>query len=179
MQKYEVEVTGISPLLQNRFNSEQLDTTKKKIITGKQVSVEDKAYTLNGKPYCPQTYFTGCLIEAGKNFKGKGKSNLSKIAGAMFDINPEAIPLTPEKWEIYRISGVNPMTKGRMVIERPMFPIGWKAKFTLSVLTDDLDMGKIKEIFDYAGLYVGIGDWRPAKKGKYGKFILTSFKEVK
>ena len=36
----------------------------------------------------------------------------------------------------------------------------------------------MKNILDYGGQYVGIGDWRPEKKGKYGKFIVTSFKEV-
>lgn len=69
------------------------------------------------------------------------------------------------------------MTKGRMVVERPRFD-EWTCKFEIVSDIDDLPEERIKEIIDFAGMYVGVGDWRPAKKGKYGKFIVTEFKAI-
>ena len=37
----------------------------------------------------------------------------------------------------------------------------------------------VMEALGIAGRYVGIGDWRPAKKGKFGKFQVVYFKEKK
>lgn len=181
MKKYEVEVENVegSSLLMNRFVSgTDLSPTKRKVITTRVISIEDKMYkTDKGKIYVPARYFEGSLTEAGKNFKGKGRTNLSKIMGAMISIMPDALVLNNQKWIEDMQVGVNPMTKGRMEIHRPRFD-KWGVSFTLIVSMDDLPTETMKEILDYAGLYVGVGDWRPAKKGKYGKFIVTKFKEV-
>lgn len=179
MKKFEVEIEGCSPLLFNRFTGgADLEPTKKKVITTKATAVEDKLYTLpDGKIYMPARYIEGALVEAGKDFKGKGKGNLSKIMGSSIEINPEAMVLSNQKWTDDIQVGVNPMTRGRMVIHRPRFD-NWGTKFTLTLMEDGIPPERMKEIIDRAGLYVGVGDWRPAKKGKYGKFIVTSFKEV-
>jgi len=49
------------------------------------------------------------------------------------------------------------------------------------VVFDEMEIAPsiMKELFDIAGRIVGIGDWRPAKKGPYGKFQVTSWKEAK
>jgi hypothetical protein len=180
MKKYEVEIEGVSPLLMNRFVSgTDLEPTKKKIIITKQVDVKDKLYLLSdGKAYIPAIYIERAMIEAGKSFKGKGKSSLSKILGAMLSVEPAALVLTNQKWVEDIQVGVNPMTKGRMNIHRPRFD-NWGTKFKMIVSIDEIPTERLKEILDYAGLYVGLGDWRPAKKGKYGKFIVKKFEEVK
>lgn len=179
MMKYEIEVVGETPLLMNRFvgSGDNLSPTKKKVITTKVVAIEDKLYTLEGKYYIPARYFEGALIEAGKSFKGKGKATLSKIMGSMVSISPEAIILTNQKWIEDVQVGVNPMTKGRMQIRRPRFD-KWGAKFELTVSTDDIPRDIMQGVLIHAGLYVGVGDWRPAKKGKYGKFTLKTFNEL-
>lgn len=179
MKKIEIEIEGVSPLLMNRFISgADLEPTKKRIIVTQQVKVEDKLYRLpDGSIYIPARYLEASLIEAGKDFKGKGRSNLSKIMGAMISVEPEALVLSNQNWIEDIQTGVNPMTKGKMQIHRPRFD-KWGCKFNLIIAIDDIHTEKMKEILDYAGLYVGIGDWRPAKKGKYGKFIVTKFKEL-
>jgi len=180
MKKYAVGAKGITPLLMNRFiEAGQLDATKKKLITGKKTAVEDKLYTTeDGKPYLPARYFEACFIEAGKSFKGKGKSTLSKILGSMLSVAPDGIVLKAKKWVVDKQVGVNPMTGGRMIIERPRFD-EWSCEFELIIDTDEIPEEILNQIITHAGSYVGVGDWRPAKKGKYGKFMLTSFKEVR
>jgi len=179
MKNYNIEIKGVTPLLMNRFvSSDMLETTKRKVVSTKSTKVEDKIYmTEKGEIYLPARYIEGSLIEAGKNFKGKGKSNLSKIVGALFAVIPEALVLKEAKWVEDMQVGVNPMTKGRMVIHRPRFD-KWSTSFILQVSTDDIPTATIKEMLDFAGLYVGVGDWRPAKKGKYGKFIVSKFSEA-
>jgi len=182
-KKFNVEITGATSMLQNRFIMEQLDTTKKKLISGKLAEVKNKVYTnADGSYYVPSVYLEGAMIEAGKNFKSKGKGTLSKIMGSMLSVNPDAITILTKKgksagYEIDKRTAVNPMTKGRMIVERPCFK-EWVLKFDIIVDTDEIPTERIKEILDWAGLYVGIGDYRPAKKGKFGKFIVTSFEEV-
>lgn len=181
MKKYKIKVEGISPLLINRFIDTQIDS-KSKLRTGsmKDMPTEEKLYLDDGKPYLPSVYFRNSIIEAGKQFKitGKGKSNYSKLIGATVDIFPGIILLNPNKWKPFRISAVNPMTKGRMMVTRPQFE-KWGCEFEIILNDDGIEGSVIKEIADHAGKYVGIGDWRPQKKGMYGKFHITSFQEVK
>jgi len=179
-RKYKIEVKGVSALLYNRFIDAEIDTKSKKRTGGaKEQNVENKLYlTPEGKPYIPSVYFRNSLIEAGKSFKvvGRGKSNYSKLAGATIDVCPDAI-LNDNKWVPFRISAVNPMTKGRMMVTRPMME-KWGCTFEIVLNDDSIDGSTLKEMLDHAGRYVGIGDWRPAKKGQYGKFMVTSFKEA-
>ncbi len=178
--KYEVEIEGISPLLMNRYIEGTTEETKVRKGEPKKISPEQKLYVdAEGRPYVPSTYIRNALIEAGKNVKvqGKGKATYSKVLGSMLVVEPGAITIEPGTWEPFSITAVNPMTKGRMLVVRPMFK-QWKLRFTLTV-TDDISKDKLAAVLEEAGRYVGIGDWRPAKKGMYGKFIVTKFEEVK
>jgi hypothetical protein len=143
--------------------------------------IEDKLYiTPDGEIYQPATHLFGCLVNAGNSFKikGKGKSTYSKLFGSSLNITPEAIIHKNPKWEEFVTTAINPATKGRMIVKRPMFT-SWELSFNIEILDDDIDVSTIKEVLDYGGRYVGIGDWRPDKKGKYGQFMVTKFKEKK
>lgn len=181
MKKYEVEIKGTSALLMNRFANSQIDSkSKKRTGSLKDANIEDKLYLDDNKPYIPSVYFRNSLIEAGKQFKitGKGKSNFSKLIGATVDIFPAIITLQGDEYNVFRISAVNPMTKGRMMVSRPKFD-NWGCKFEVILNDEGVDGITIKEILEHAGKYVGVGDWRPEKKGMFGKFTVISFQEVK
>ena len=172
--EYSVEIKGMSPLLMNRFLPAELETKVKRGST-KDVSVEDKLYlTEDGRPYLPGTYIRNALIEAGKSIriKGRGKSTYSKLLGSSLIVQPDNIIINSSTgWEPFTTTAVNPTTKGRVVVTRPMFK-DWTLSFEAVVL-DDIPEEVFRNILDEAGRYVGIGDWRPAKKGMYGKFIVT------
>jgi len=173
--EYSVAIKGVSPLLMNRFLPAELLETKVKRGNTKDVNVEDKLYlTADGKPYVPSTYIRNSLIEAGKSIqiKGRGKSTYSKLLGSSLIVQPDAILINSTSgWEPFTTTVVNPTTKGRVMVTRPMFK-DWKLNFEAVVL-DDIPEEVFRNILDEAGRYVGIGDWRPAKKGMYGKFIVT------
>ena len=173
--EYSVAIKGVSPLLMNRFLPAELLETKVKHGNTKDVNVEDKLYvTEDGKPYVPSTYIRNSLIEAGKSIqiKGRGKSTYSKLLGSSLIVQPDAILINSTSgWEPFTTTVVNPTTKGRVMVTRPMFK-DWTLSFEAVVL-DDISEEVFRNILDEAGRYVGIGDWRPAKKGMYGKFIVT------
>ena len=176
---YDVEIKGVMPLLQNRFAGGEPDSsTKKKTATTKENNVEDTLYQLpTGEVYHPAEAIRQCLIEAGKAFK-KGKSNLSKTFASFCMVNPEAIPLK-EKWAVDRRAVVIPSTKGRVMRNRARFD-KWGLKFQVTILDDDeINEKTLHDALDYAGHYIGIGDYRPQKKGMYGRFIVSSIKEAK
>jgi len=178
---YSVEIEGITPYLQNQFSDmDSLETTKKKVIKTSVPKAEDKAYkTAAGKYYIPSVQLERCISVAGKSFKGKGRSSLSTVLSAMVTIMPtEIIDFTPQQYVEDKQTGVNPNTKGRVVIVRPRYD-NWKAKFQLTVDTDDIPDGIMEDILRHAGNFVGIGDFRPMKNGKFGRYSVTKFQLMK
>lgn len=179
---YGVDVTleGISPLLFNRFIQAELETkTKKKTGASKENVPADKLYIIEEKIYTPANHIEGCLVNAAKNFqiKGKGKATYSKLVGSSIEVTPEAIVHKYQDYDVFRTTGVNPSTGGRMIIDRPRMH-KWEVSFIINVLDDGIPLEVLKDILDYGGKYVGIGDWRPDNKGKFGKFIVTKFNKV-
>ena len=185
MKTYNITIEGTSPLLMNRPSQldigEKSKTSKRETETPQQIA-EAKLYTdAEDRIYLPATWFQGCIVEAGKQKKmmGKGssKATYSKVAGSSVEINPFEIILE-DKWKVFSILAVNPTTKGRNVLHRPQFD-KWKADFEVTFDEESIEVPVMKELFDIAGRVVGIGDWRPAKKGRFGKFQVTQWKEKK
>ena len=185
MKTYNITLEGTSPLLMNRPS--QLDigdkskTSKRETQTPSEIA-EAKLYKdAKDNIYLPATWFQGCIVEAGKHKKmmGKGssKATYSKVAGSSVEINPFEIVLN-SKWKVFSILAVNPTTHGRNILHRPQFD-KWKADFEVTFDEEAIEVPVMKELFDIAGRIVGIGDWRPAKKGRFGKFQVIAWKEKK
>jgi hypothetical protein len=179
--KLNIEITGITPLLMNRFNiDEQQSKVKEKNLTpretAKKVCYEDES----GKLYYPTTNIYACLIEAGKFHKdGKCKVTTARSslipAGVMID--GETIYFKePCSWEVDSRGVVIPSTGGRIVCHRPRLD-QWCLEFTLILDTKMFSSKFIRILVDDAGSKVGLGDFRPARKGIYGRFVVTNWKE--
>ena len=180
-QKVEVTIQGTTPILFNRFRDVAIEgKSKKRTGAMAESDIEDKLYMQDGKAQLPAVYLKNCIVEASKQFKivGKGKSTYSKLIASTVDVMPFYIELEADKYEIFRISAVNPMTKGRMMTERPKYN-EWAASFELLLNDEAVPTSVINEVLEHAGKYVGVGDWRPEKKGMHGKFMITSFKVEK
>lgn len=182
MKTYKVTIQGISPLLMNRPSALIGDISKEKTQKDETAEVQAtrKLYEIDGQLYTPETHIKGALVEAGKDQKvvGKGKSTYSKIVGYAVEINPFEIVHKKQKWTPYSVLAVNPSTRGRNLLHRPMLK-DWELDFEVSFDEEQIPASILKEIMDRAGKFVGIGDWRPAKKGRFGKFQVISFKEKK
>jgi hypothetical protein len=54
----------------------------------------------------------------------------------------------------------------------------WALNLTLNLDTDFVDPKLMRQIVDDAGKRVGLGDFRPACKGPYGKYSVTRWVAV-
>jgi len=183
MKTYKITIEGTTPLLMNRPSMLIGDISKsnKPANDDYKAQAESKLYVNDeGKLYQPATHLQGAMIEAGKHLKvvGKGKATYSKIVGYAVQINPFEIEHKIQEWKVFTCLAVNPSTKGRNPLSRPLLK-KWEIEFEVIFDESEIAPSIMKELFDIAGKIVGIGDWRPAKKGFYGKFQVTNWKELK
>jgi hypothetical protein len=186
MKSYNIILDGISPLLMNKANqfeiSDKAKDVKRENRTPEDIAEKKLYMDSNGRIYLPSTWFRGSIVDAGKKKKrsgtGSAKSNFSGIVGSSVEISPFEIILENPRWKVFSILAVNPTTRGKNLLHRPQFD-KWKVSFDVNFEEDQIEPSVMKEIFDIAGRFSGVGDWRPNKKGAYGKFQVVSWKENK
>lgn len=49
----------------------------------------------------------------------------------------------------------------------------WKGELQIDVLDEKITEQIFKKVFDYAGLMIGVGAWRPENGGENGRFVCT------
>jgi len=82
-----------------------------------------------------------------------------------------------QPWKVDTRAVRIPATGGRILAHRPMFD-DWALEFVADVDTDLMNEKLFRAIVDDAGKRVGLGDFRPATKGPYGRYVVTSWKKV-
>lgn len=55
----------------------------------------------------------------------------------------------------------------------------WSTAFTLDVDGDMFSEKLVRLLVDDAGKKCGLGDYRPNRKGPFGKFVVTSWETIK
>lgn len=185
----DVTIEGTTPLLCNRFT----DAAAMAATGGDRPAApagdkgtpreqaEGKLYIgHNGKVMIPQPNIFRCIIDAGTFFKcGKNKvtTQKSSIIPACIEIQGIEIPIQhKDPWEVDTRAVRNPSTGGRFLCYRPSFN-DWRLSFVLSVDTDLMNVKLVRQIIDAAGKRIGLGDFRPDRKGPFGKFVVTLWKE--
>lgn len=180
MKKYKVEITGITPLLMNKpleYGFDEQWVEKKASEDWEKEALKKLYIDSKGKIYQPSNHIEMALIDAGKKIKvkGAGKATYSKLFGSMLSIDEFEIVHKQKDYEIHKCLVVIPSTKGRIMRYRPIFN-EWVLEFHVN-FEDEIPASVVKEALEIAGKYVGIGDWRPSKKGKFGKFQVTKWEE--
>lgn len=179
MKTIEVTIKGITPLLMHRFPMAGAEDTSKK-RTGVPNWKDEAEVALyrdeKGQIYEPASHIEGTLKQASKTLKipGKRGATYSKLIGSAVSVEPDAIP---HKITDYTIDA-RPVVvqRARIVRYRPIFK-DWELSFSILIGDEQIPSEVVKLALDYAGQYVGIGDFRPGRGGKFGKFIVTNFEE--
>lgn len=127
--------------------------------------------------YIPGLNIQRALVSAASYSKGKGRSSLSRTVAATFLINPERILLGLKTYEVDSRPVVVPATKGRVMRHRPKLD-KWKIKFILEYDPVLLSAIQVRRIVDDMGSKVGLLDFRPEKKGPFGRCQITNWKEL-
>lgn len=184
----DVTIEGTTPLLCNKFT----DAAAMSATSGNRMSAVGEKGTPreqaearlyighDDKPIIPQPNLFRCLIDAGTFFKaGKSKvtTQKSSMIPACVEIHGVELPiLHKEAWQVDTRAVRIPSTGGRILCHRPSFN-DWQIKFTMSVDTSMITVKLAREILDAAGKRIGLGDFRPACKGPFGKFVVTHWAE--
>ena len=178
MKNVRVTVSGISPLLMNAciLHGEK---ASKDLLPREQA--EKKAYydTKLGY-YVPKQWMYAAIMNAGKNFK-IGKKQVTTGSSSLLPggcwIQEEIMPLKNKDFEVDSRPVVIPSTGGRIMAHRPRFD-EWEITFTLNIDETVFSTKMIREMIDTAGKSVGIGDFRPQRKGWFGRFVVNNWKEI-
>jgi len=54
----------------------------------------------------------------------------------------------------------------------------WKLKFTLEIDETMFGVSFVRQLVDDAGRRIGLGDYRPDRKGPFGKFVVIHWQEL-
>lgn len=173
VKSIDVSIKCITDLLMNRFPLEPIEAIGKMT---KEEQAEIAAYreSETNELYVPGIALQSCLIAAATYSKGKGRASLQKPAAACIMINPERILLHRKEYVIDSRAVVNPSTRGRIIKHRPRI-IDWSLDFEIEFDNILITEVQLRRIVDDAGLRVGLLDFRPAKKGQFGRFMVTSW----
>lgn len=193
----QIGLTGISPILMNRMAEEALMALVTKQKTAKNAapkSIEDqceeKIYRDEGGTIViPAQNLFSSLAEAGRSVRLDGKKQVStadssKLA-AILSINELHLPLVkasdnskPAGWTTRIDRGVNPNGGTAVGIVRPCFS-DWAINLTITANLTDYSESIVRELFTRAGNEVGLCDWRPQRKGTYGRFRVDAWRMAK
>lgn len=170
MKELNVEITGISPLLQHRFVEEKSEASKRKQKVYVDEDELEKALYKNqeGKIIQPAIHIKSAMVKSASNFKFEGKKTYKDIIKAEVIIDPLEIVHLNQAYEMDKRGVV--IQRARVMRVRPKFN-DWKLQFKILFNEDRLTPKILKEIIEDAGKTVGIGDNRP----EYGRFKITKF----
>lgn len=199
MKNIKIVVKGTTPLLMNRMSEDTLQklllgpTAKGSKTRQRPASTRDEATgkvytTSDGKPYLPAENLLACLIEAGKFVRLDAKRQVSTakatLLPAFLTLNDKfLLLLNPEKpgeaptWEVDLRQGKNPNGGEAVCICRPRFDV-WGFEADVQIDTDEIPEATIRTLWDHAGKRVGLGDFRPQRRGMFGQFRVDRWEAV-
>ena len=176
----DVEIKGLTPLLMNRLNPENL-RAKSRMKSQQYSTITDaknSAYMaiIDGKNqlYIPHEAVYSMMIRTAKGFRVRRITLSGLLAGTM-RIEPEKIPLGTDKYEVDERAVV--IVGQRVLKGRAKLP-EWKAKFQIVINTRRLPQGiesTLQEVLEDAGIRMGLLDFRPQHLGWFGTFSVSKF----
>jgi hypothetical protein len=133
----------------------------------------------------PGENFMSCLIGAGVFVRLDAKRQVSTgkatmLPGLMSLLTPILYlyvpdhPETPATWEADVRKGTNPNGGEAVAICRPRFD-AWAFDFKIDIDTIEIGEHAIREVVDKAGRRIGLGDFRPNRKGIFGQFVVEKW----
>lgn len=190
----DVACKNLSPLLMNRMGESVLEGLRTKVKAPKAAKIgttrtpredaESKVYTHGGMPVIPGENLMSCFIAAGVFIRLDAKRQISTakatlLPGLMSLLTP-TIPLvvpdskSPATWEADVRQGRNPNGGEAVAICRPRFD-AWAFAFRIDVDTTEIGEATIRDLIDKAGRRIGLGDFRPQRKGIFGQFVVEKW----
>lgn len=172
--KISCTIKGLSPLLMCRFPLVPIDGLNKMDASEQ---AEHSAYRdeATKQLYIPGVAFQRALVNAAKWSKGKGRASLQNEICACVMVTPECALLGTTKFLVDSRPVVIAATKGRILRHRPRLDT-WQATLEIEYDPTLLKESQLRKVVDDAGSRVGLLDFRPERKGPYGRFTVVNWK---
>jgi hypothetical protein len=188
VEHIKVTIEGVTPLICNRFHdAAQISASSgtSSATVGERGTPQEQAELKLYKSatsdalVIPTPNLMSCITEGGKFFKsGKSKVTTQKSSLIPACLEIEGIEVLLKHKQRWRVDGRPvriPATGGRIIAYRPIFD-DWSLSMNLTLDTTLVSVKLLRECIDSAGVRIGLGDFRPDRKGPFGKFKVTLWK---
>jgi hypothetical protein len=126
----------------------------------------------------PWVMLYNSICTSAGGFKFRGAKKMTSVIAATVTCEVDRIPLGTDKFDVYEDYVRIPPKTGAMVkIGRALLK-EWSAEFVLIVDDELYDVANVKPIIEHAGNLIGIGAWRPERRGAYGRFSVEEFRVI-
>jgi hypothetical protein len=185
-----VPIVGTAPLIVHRFSEkakrQMLDRQQSKSTpkTPRDPDAEYEAafYRLNDGYGFPVTAFKAATVSAarfyGKDVKMTELRQFIFMVGQIGKEDPQALVQIvgePEMREdVVRLGGYGSSSETRY---RPMFP-EWTTELEVTFVQSCISRSSVVSLIDAGGLGIGVGDWRPEKRGEFGTYKIDTSRDI-
>ena len=179
------EITGKSPLLMHNPSAMKAHdgTIKKPTVIPTPEEEARLGLYLNGdgQLYVPAVSFRNAIMSAGVGKKIGKQTAWKMISCGCFAIETQCVLVNVKTNKaLTTYTNVNQarvvIPKGGAVIRCRGEVANWKTKLALEIDDDFITPPQVLELFTLAGRMIGVMDWRPEKKGIYGRFSVAVMK---
>jgi hypothetical protein len=185
-----VPIIGTMPLIVHNFSEKskrqmlEAQQGKKSPKVARDPAAEYEAAFYRTKDGCgfPVTAFKAATVGAarfyGKDVKMTELRQFIFLRGLISERDPQAlIEIKGEprmREDVVRLGGVNRSADLRY---RPEFQ-EWSADLEVTYVTSSLSRDSVLSLIDAGGMGIGVGEWRPEKRGEFGTYTIDQSKKV-
>jgi hypothetical protein len=188
MKTVQVEIRGITPLLIHKFGAEAEVSKKTRRVEVKVRDPREEARKVayiadDGSYYFNAFSIPNAMGNAGASHKSTGsRKSLRFVVPSAVRMDSDTVTILngsgkAKDFEVDARPVTIPATKGRVMRYRPRFN-QWGARFLVHIDDELLSCEMAHQLLNEAGQSIGIGDFRPEKRGPFGRFLVTEWKET-
>jgi len=179
-------ITGVTPLMthspKGMTREGEKQSAKRKKIPSAEEEAEIGTYRNgNGELVLPCIMFRQAIVGAGKGRKIGKAFATTLLKGCVFDPDRAATLADPETGEVITEYGIDerPVVIGtsRVMRARPRYE-KWACEVPLDYDEEAISPDILVEMLNIAGTSIGVGDYRPAKGGWFGRFVCTGWADA-
>ena len=175
------KITGLSPLLCNNPASmggrNESGVGMKRIPTPEEEAKGKVYLDADGSYYILSEAFRSSMIGKGGGASGRriGKyTAISRCCAGVFTVEPRATLLdakTLKPIKHYKIDTRRAVVQNQGVLRsRPMFE-NWAVRLPIEIDEDFITPNQVHDLLNMSGKVAGVGDFRPQRKGTFGRYI--------